>query len=189
MGKTRYLALAGVLVAVLLGAYVLVESTEPDAAGAGLGAGVSAVDVAPAAGAAPQVGQQAPDFTAASLDEVEVSLAQLRGRPVWLTFGATWCASCRVEAPDIQAAHEQAPGAEVMAVYLSEDAAAVRPYVERLGMTFTHVPDPDAAVSATYHVMGVPTHYFIDADGVVRSVRVGVLSRAEMDAALQAISG
>lgn len=136
----------------------------------------------------PQPGQVAPDFTADAVDGSQVSLAGFRGHPVWLTFGATWCAQCRAEAPDIQAAYERArpSGAVVVAVYLEEDAAAVRTYTERVGMTFVHVPDPKAVVSSLYRVQGVPYHVFIGPDGVIDSVQFGILSREQMDAALAA---
>ena len=135
------------------------------------------------------VGEPAPDFTGTTADGEPISLAGLAGRPVWLTFGATWCASCRVEAPDMQDAHEATPGVEVVMVYLSEDAPTVTDYAQRLGTTFTHVPDPRGEISAKYHVVGVPVHWFVDADGVVRDVKFGVLSRAQMDEELAELQG
>ncbi len=201
-GRSRLTVLGLVLVLVLGGASLFVgrlggdaSSGAPGAGGAGAGgpgggqaiAGGTLVDVT-GSGVAPEVGKRAPDFTAETVDGEVVSLSQFRGRPVWLTFGATWCASCRVEAPDIQAAYEEAGDAVVLAVYLSERADEVRTYAERVGMTFTHVPDPDERIAAQYHVIGVPQHYFIDRDGVVRSLRFGVLSRGQMDAELDAIA-
>lgn len=191
--------LAVILVLVLAGAYVAVAGgfrlPGPSGPGAGTadaggvaGGDGTLVDVA-GTGDVPEVGALAPDFTAVTLDGDEVTLSEFRGRPVWLTFGATWCASCRVEAPDIQAAYEESDDTVVLAVYLSEDAGDVRPYVERLGMTFTHLPDPDERLASRFHVIGVPMHYFIDREGVVRALKFGVLSRPQMDAELAAIAG
>ncbi len=129
--------LAVILVLVLAGAYVAVAGgfrlPGPSGPGAGTadaggvaGGDGTLVDVA-GTGDVPEVGALAPDFTAVTLDGDEVTLSEFRGRPVWLTFGATWCASCRVEAPDIQAAYEESDDTVVLAVYLSEDADDVRP--------------------------------------------------------------
>lgn len=154
---------------------------------------VSADGAAPAASGAagrPVAGQAAPDFTATASDGSAVSLAALRGRAVWLTFGATWCADCRSEAPDVQdaAAAASAEVATVM-VYTGDAPEVVRDYASRLGLTMTAVPDPESAVAGAYRIAGVPTHYFIDREGTVRELVVGVLTREQMDAHLAALAG
>lgn len=128
------------------------------------------------AAVAPKIGSVAPDFTATTTDGTTITLSQLRGKPVWLNFGATWCAPCRVEAPDIQAAHvAQERGIQIVAVYLGEDKAAIDPFAASLGLTYHHVPDPKKALASAWGVNGIPVHWFIDADGVIRSTQVGIL--------------
>ena len=167
--------------AVLLGVWLVMR---PDA-GEDAAAAVSQVEVQGVA-SAPRVGEVAPGFVATALDGSEVSLDALRGRPVWLVFVATWCSGCRAEMPDVQAAHESAgpQGIQVVAVYVGEGPSVVGSYVDRLGLTFTQVPDPQTKLAAAYGVMGVPAHFFIDADGVVRHTWVGVLSPTQMDEAI-----
>ena len=166
--------LALVVALVLAGAWFLVPPVTSDRASA----------AAPAAEAAPPVpGAVAPDFTATAVDGAIVSLAALRGEPVWITFGATWCADCRTEFPDVQAAH-QASGVTTISLYTGEDAATVNGYAKRLGLSLINVPDPQSQIADRYRVLGVPTHFFIDAEGVIHSVRIGVLTRAQMDAEL-----
>lgn len=150
---------------------------------------ISQVDVQDAL-AAPRVGDRAPDFTATTLEGGEVSLEAMRGRPVWLVFMATWCSGCRAETPDVQAAHEQAgdDGVQVVAIYVGESSTVVGQYAERLGLTFTQVPDPQTQLSAAYGVMGVPAHYFIDSSGIVQQTRVGALSFQQISEAIGAIT-
>ncbi len=184
--------LAVTTVLVLLGAYLVQRPAgEPTAPGDARGA-VQSVEVAGGSrGPAPSVGQPAPDFTAPAVDGSSLTLSALRGRPVWLTFGASWCAGCRVEAPDIQDAAERSRGhgTAVVSVYLSESPPDVRAYADRLRLSFTHVPDPDTRISSAYRVLGIPTHVFIDREGTVREMRVGVLTPEQMDASLAAIAG
>ena len=167
--------------AVLLGVWLVMR---PDAS-EDAAAAVSQVEVQGVA-SAPRVGEVAPGFVATALDGSEVSLDALRGRPVWLVFVATWCSGCRAEMPDVQAAHEAAgpQGVQVVAVYVGEGPSVVGGYVDRLGLTFTQVPDPQTKLAAAYGVMGVPAHFFIDASGVVRHTWVGVLSPTQMDEAI-----
>ncbi|MBI2324509.1 MAG: TlpA family protein disulfide reductase, partial [Chloroflexi bacterium] len=55
------------------------------------------------------VGTVAPDLVGTTIDGARVGLADLRGRPVWLTFFSSWCVRCRAENPDIEQVHlEQA---------------------------------------------------------------------------------
>lgn len=140
------------------------------------------------AGPAPQVGEAASDFTGLTIDEAAVSLSQYEGRPVWLMFNATWCSSCRAENPDVQEAYVAHDDVEVLAVYLGETARDVAPYVEKLGLTYTHIVDPTTQLSSQYQVRGVPMHFFIDADGEVRSIHAGIMNRAQMDEQLAKIA-
>lgn len=171
--------------AVALGAWVVMRPGEDEQ---GSGGQVSQVEVDGLA-AAPVVGDAAPNFTATDLAGNEVSLAELQGRPVWLLFVATWCSGCRAEMPDVQAAAEaNADGLEVVAVYVGEGPAEVEDYVGRLGLTFDQVPDSRSQIAAAYGVMGVPAHYFIDADGTVQHTWVGVLSPDQMSEAITKVS-
>ena len=56
-----------------------------------------------------RVGQPAPDITLDMLDGRHISLEELRGKTVILTFWATWCVPCREELPLLSRyAHEHA---------------------------------------------------------------------------------
>lgn len=169
------------LLATVLAVVVAVVVLRPHSPGAAPSAVTSEAPI-------PQVGSQAPDFTATTLDGDTVSLHDLRGEPVWLVFGASWCAACRAEAPDVQTAARQAQeqGVHVVAIYVDEDAAAVRRYTERLGLTMTHVPDPGSRVADQYAARGVPAHFFLDRDGVVRRSIVGIVTPQTAADAIQA---
>ena len=139
-------------------------------------------------GAAPVVGQTAPDFVATTIDGEQVQLSDFRGRPVWLTFGASWCQPCRAENPDIKATAEQfGDDLVVLAVFISEDEAAVKDYADRVGLGYLKVADPATTIASQYRILGIPSHFFIDADGVLREMRVGSLDLAGMQAAVVAM--
>ncbi len=107
--------------------------------------GLTSVSLTGAAGgAAPEIGKPAPDFTAATADGTTFTLSELKGHPVWLTFGASWCQPCRAEAPDIEAAYAdfKAKGGQIVQVFLQEDAAAVKDYADRVGLTYAEGPRP-----------------------------------------------
>lgn len=140
----------------------------------------SQVEVEAVAGAPPRVGDVAPQFGGLLTTGETVDLESLRGKPVWLVFNATWCANCRSEAPEVQALHD-AGDVEVISVWLREASSQVIPYMERTGMSFTSVSDPTGQISNRYQVRGVPSHYLIDAEGVLRSVHVGALTHTQFE--------
>ena len=141
-------------------------------------------------GAAPKIGSPTPDFTATTVGGKQVSLSSYKGQPVWLTFGASWCAACVAEAPDIESTYQKfkAKGIVVLAVSISEDSATVKDYATRVGLTFPMVADPDTRIASVYGVYGIPAHFFIDKSGILRSVKTGDLSRDQMAAAIADIS-
>jgi peroxiredoxin len=143
------------------------------------------------AGAAPTVGQPAPDFSALAVYGEAVKLSDLKGQPVWLTFGASWCQPCRAENPDVKATAEKhaANGLVVLQVFMAEDAAAVKDYADRVGLAYTKIPDPTQQLATDYRILGIPTHFFIDRDGVLQQMKIGSLDVAAMDAAVGQIGG
>ena len=144
----------------------------------------------PGGGAPPKIGTASQDFTATTVDGTKISLSQFKGQAVWLTFGASWCAACKAEAPDIEAAYKKhkGDGVVVLQVSISEDSATVRDYTDRIGLTFPQIADPDTRIASAYRVNGIPAHYFIDRTGVLRLMKTGGLSPDQMDEALAAIS-
>jgi len=140
--------------------------------------------------AAPAVGQLAPDFTGTAVDGSTVTLSKLAGKPVWLIFGATWCADCRVEAPDLQTVSQAYAGrVQVVSVYVGESVSTVQPYAQRLGLTMPAVPDPDNTIGDAYGVIGIPAHYFIDSSGVIRNIHVGAITQPSAKTQLDALLG
>jgi cytochrome c biogenesis protein CcmG/thiol:disulfide interchange protein DsbE len=181
-GRLQTIVVIGVT-AIVIGAAAWVVAG-PDAGG------VTAVDLSgDVAGAAPTVGSVPPGFTATAYDGTTVSLADYAGRPIWLTFGASWCPDCRSEAPDVEAVYQRYKdrGLAVVGVFISESASDVSAYAGRAGLTFPIVPDPATAIASRYRTLGIPTHFFIGSDGHIKEMRIGALPKSEMDRAVAAI--
>jgi peroxiredoxin len=190
-GWLRNVLVLGVTTVAILGGVWLVKG-QPTAASptaAQSSAGVTAVDV-DASGPAPKIGEAAPAFTGVTADGEELSTSSMKGKPIWLVFGATWCANCRAEAPDVGTVATAYSGrVTVVSIYVGESTSTVQDYVGRLGLDYPQVPDPNSRIAAAYGVVGVPAHYFIDSTGVVRNIKVGVISPSEATADIDAMLG
>ena len=137
---------------------------------------------ATASGPAPRVGQAAPDFTVQDIGGNFHKLSDYRGKPVWINFWASWCPPCRAENPDIQAVYDANPGLVVLGIAIGENAGTVKDYAGRAGLTYTIGLDGGTDIAATYRIVGIPTHFFVDKDGILRDWRIGSLSKDTMKA-------
>ena len=180
------LVLAVTAALVMVGAYFVQRPSSTSTSTTGAAGGTTATNVVAGNGPAPKIGSPAQDFTGTTTDGKQVSLSSYKGQSVWLTFGASWCAACVAEAPDIQAASEKfkTKGVVVLAISISEDSATVKEYANRVGLTYPMIADPDTTIASLYRVYGIPAHFFIDKTGVLRSTKTGGLGTEQMDTAL-----
>ena len=131
--------------------------------------------VPPAMEVGPQEGKLAPNFLLETLEGGELRLSDLRGQAVVINFWASWCKPCRKEIPELVAAYNsyRERGLVILGVNLQEGKGIVRPFAEDFGMNFPILIDRDGEVGDEYRILGLPTTYFVDRDGVVRSVFTG----------------
>lgn len=131
---------------------------------------------------APAVGYYAPDFTIPMLSGESFSLSEQRGKPVVVNFWATWCPPCRAEIPFFQAAARKYNGqVTVIGVDDGEPLSLVASFVNEMGMTYPVPLDEDSAVSRAYRVNSLPTTFFIDAQGIIRNIHIGIINQAVLE--------
>ncbi len=125
----------------------------------------------------PREGFSAPDFTLDQLGGGQVHLSSLRGKVVLVNLWASWCPPCRAEMPTIQSVYQAfaAQGLVVLGVdQTNQDSeAAAAAFAKNLGLTFPIALDRGGEVGARYSLQGLPSSFFIDRKGVIRSVVVG----------------
>lgn len=137
---------------------------------------------------APEKGAMAPNFLLEDLEDGEIKLSDLFGRPVIINFWATWCAPCRKEMPLFVEAYDayKADGLEIVAVNLQEGKSIASKFADDYGMDFTVAIDRDGELSDAYRLLGLPTTYFIGRDGVIRSIFTGPFESEERGTNVQA---
>lgn len=134
---------------------------------------------------APFPGYLAPDFAFEDLDGNLVRLSDFRGTPVLLNFWATWCPPCRKEVPDLQAFHEQYGDKVVLlGIDWSEEKEEVKSFLQRYDATYTSLIDKDGKFFVLYRLVGLPTSFWVDEQGVIRGMWLGAMSLDDMVAGL-----
>jgi len=117
------------------------------------------------------VGTRAPALSLTSLDGERLELGQFKGRPVVLNFWATWCAACKREQPHLERLAREVP--EVVVLRLSDEPeGTVRTGGSAASYRMASVPSPPFPLDG---VTSLPTTVFIDRNGVIADVQVGVL--------------
>lgn len=136
-------------------------------------------------------GQVAPDFEFSTFDGQRMRLSDLRGKPVFLNFWASWCGPCRQEMPNMQTMLDKYGSSSnlvVLAVNNGESLAPAQRFLDRIDIHLTDYGyDPTAQIVKKYQVTGLPVSYFIDADGVITRVVTGELSFNVMESSVQEV--
>ncbi len=116
-----------------------------------------------------QDGKPAPDFTLPTFAGGEVSLAQLRGKVVYLDFWASWCGPCRKSFPWLEGLRQRlaSQGLEIVAVNIDSRRQAAERFLREVPVNFTIALDPEGRVADRYGVEFMPTAYLIDRRGRV----------------------
>jgi peroxiredoxin len=132
---------------------------------------------------APEIDSLAPDFTLLSTVGEEIQLSNLKGQVVLINFWATWCGPCRIEMPAIQDRFEryQDDGLVVLAIDFDEPQEDVAFFGEELGLTFELLLDPGGNIQSLYRILGYPTSYFVDSEGIIKVKHIGIMTERQLD--------
>jgi len=135
------------------------------------------------------IGQPAPPLLVPQVGGGTIDLADLKGKPVWINFMATWCPSCQDEFPLMNgyAARYAADGLVVIAVDVKEDEGTVVAFADTLGSTLPMGLDATGAAADAWNANALPVHFWIDADGIVRDGALGGIGPDIMAQGLQTI--
>jgi peroxiredoxin len=131
------------------------------------------------AGGMVAIGKPAPGFTGTTLDGHEITLSDLKGSIVAVSFWATWCVPCKTEMPELQTASQRysAQHLKVLAVNAGEMANVVNSYVSAMKLTLPIILDPDKTIFNQYQVVVLPITVWIDTQGIVRAEQIGPLDQ------------
>lgn len=127
------------------------------------------------ASAAVSLGDAAPDFLGLDRRGRPVKVSDYRGKPLVISFWASWCAPCRRELPMLSTLLESVgrERLQVVAVNLAESESDYRQFLRlnpQLKLDF--VRDPGSA-ARYYGVRTVPNLFVVDRDGKLVQIHRG----------------
>jgi cytochrome c biogenesis protein CcmG, thiol:disulfide interchange protein DsbE len=120
-----------------------------------------------------KIGTTAPDFTVSD-GQKNMTLSQLRGKPVLLNFWATWCPPCVQEVPSLVALqHHVGNKVTVFAVSMDEDEGAYKAFTAKHMPGLLTARDADHKSSMMYGTFAYPETFLIDKDGKIQRKFIG----------------
>lgn len=144
----------------------------------------------------PEAGFTAPDFTLLNEEGKEVTLSQLKGKPVFINFWASWCPPCKEEMPLIQEAYEKYGDQVVfLGVNLTfqdsreEAISFMKSNGYEMPILFDDNPDVKKTVAKLYRAESIPTSFFIDKNGVIQIKKIGAMNYDEIESNINKIIG
>ena len=103
------------------------------------------------------------------------STTSIAGKPLVMTFWASWCEPCKKELPALSEIYRDKHGAglEVIGINVDEDPAAARRYLKKNPLPFPVVMDSKKQIMNQFQTRGVPTTFWVTRGGQIRQRSVG----------------
>lgn len=132
-----------------------------------------------------EINHVAPNFELQSPTGEAIQLSDYRGKTVFLNFWASWCGPCITEMPIMESYYEQYKdddNVEILAVNMTSQERrkkSVNEFISKHELTFPIVLDEQGEVERLYKVLGYPTTYIIDEDGIIVDGFTGPIKKAD----------
>lgn len=132
-----------------------------------------------------EINNFAPNFELESLSGEVKKLSDYRGKKVFLNFWASWCGPCKTEMPYMESYYEKygsVDNIEIVAVNMTNserNKEKIEDFVEENRLTFPVLLDTQGEVEKLYKVIGYPTTYLINEDGLIVDGFTGSINNAE----------
>ena len=132
---------------------------------------------APAAQKPLEMGTPAPSFDLPVFgnSQKHMALADLQGKVVLLDFWASWCGPCRQSFPLYEKLRSEMPGKDfaVLAINLDEMEDGPSAFLEEHPVGYVSLADPAGEVARQFGLIGMPSSFVIDRNGIVRARHTG----------------
>lgn len=138
-------------------------------------------------------GKTVPDFSLPTLEPFRgewgttLDYQDFAGKtPMLINFWASWCVPCREEAALLEAAWKTyGERVQFLGINYRDQEADALDFIEEFGHNFPSGADPRGEAALDFGLFGVPTTYFVDRDGTIRTVKVGEISADELESNLE----
>ena len=134
----------------------------------------------------PSPGYPAPGIDCKTTGGERVRLGDCAGGVVLLTFFSTASGASLAHISVLAEMYAEGfESARILTVAVCQAQDAVVSYMEARKLDLPVIADPRGELARLYDITAVPTTFVIDAQGIVRDLRVGAMTRAQLERAVR----
>jgi len=108
------------------------------------------------------------------LETINNKLIELKqnGKPLILHFWATWCPTCKLEAPNLESLKDS--GVRVVTIAVSSGSNdTIKDFMTKRGYSYSVINDNSAELAKRFKVGAYPTTFIYDSNGTLQFAEVG----------------
>jgi len=136
----------------------------------------------------PEIGNALPQIDLKTIAGESFNINDLNGKPVVINFWASWCGPCRLEMPIFtEYQHKYGDDLIILAVNIDETTDEIQAFIEEVDIDLAVLIDPTDRVWDLFGLRGLPSTFFVDTDGIIRFIHIGVLAESQLAGYLDAI--
>ena len=114
-------------------------------------------------------------------DGLKQALASFEGTPLVVNWWASWCGPCAREMPLlVEAAGRYEGRVAFLGVNPRDDPEAAADFIERYGIPFPSVGDPDGSIMRDQRILGMPVTRFYRSDGIMAFAQNGEIDSEQL---------
>jgi len=133
-------------------------------------------------------GKPAPDFTVTDIEGKQHSISDYLGKNLLVNIWATWCPPCRAEIPHFIELRKQVSEEDLAILAIStESNEDVKKFVDTEKINYTVAALGDSYLPSPFiDVVYIPTTFFIDKKGNIKTVKIQSLTLEQINGILKA---
>ncbi len=128
----------------------------------------------------PDMPDNAPSWTLASIEGGEVSLSDFEGQTVVLNFWATWCGPCRMEIPEFREFVTKYPDTPLVGIAVDGTRSQLKQFAQQNNMNYP-ILMADVSVQQQYNVSTLPMTVIVGPDGKIMDTHIGVMLLQQLE--------
>ncbi len=131
----------------------------------------------------PLVGQAFPSFSLQSTSGNTVNQIDLYGKPTVVAALGSWSPTT-IGQLSILANLQKNSNINVIPIFIQDSLANITQYIKNNGYNLVALADPNGTLVQPLQIGYLPTYYFLNQNGYIKKVAVGVLSASELQSGL-----